>query len=86
MASGHVNRIQRPNTWQHRPSLRREESSCQPGAVHTWHFSEVATLMGDVRCWGRGLRRGDRRELPKGDYGGANPLPRLWLNFYYTHS
>jgi hypothetical protein len=24
MASGHVNRAQRPNTWLHRPSLRRE--------------------------------------------------------------
>src|SRR5882762_9710648 len=35
MASGHVNRIYRPNTWQHRPSLRREDFSCQPGAVHT---------------------------------------------------
>ena len=36
MASGHVSRFYRPNTWQHRPSLRREEFSCQPGAVHTW--------------------------------------------------
>jgi hypothetical protein len=36
MASGHVNRDKRPNTWLHRPSLRREDSSCQPGAVHTW--------------------------------------------------
>jgi hypothetical protein len=26
MASGHVNRTNRPNTWLHRPSLRREES------------------------------------------------------------
>jgi len=42
MASGHVNRTERPNTWQHRPSLRREDSSCQPGAVHTWH--EAANL------------------------------------------
>src|SRR5258707_7401310 len=33
MASGHVNRIYRPNTWLHRPSLRREDFSCQPGAV-----------------------------------------------------
>ena len=24
MASGHVNRTQRPNTWLHRPSLQRE--------------------------------------------------------------
>src|SRR4029450_6045039 len=37
MASGHVNRTYRPNTWLHRPSLRREDFSCQPGAVHTWH-------------------------------------------------
>ena len=38
MASGHVNRIQRPNTWLQRPMLQnREESSCQTGAVHTWH-------------------------------------------------
>jgi hypothetical protein len=40
MASGHVNRIKRPNTWLHRPMLQnREESSCQPGAVHTWHIA-----------------------------------------------
>jgi hypothetical protein len=37
MASGQVNRTNRPNTWLHRPSLRREDSSCQLGAVHTWH-------------------------------------------------
>ena len=36
MASGHVNRINRPNTWLHRPMLRREVLTCQPGAVHTW--------------------------------------------------
>jgi hypothetical protein len=41
MASGHVNRIKRPNTWLHRPMLQnREESSCQTGAVHTWHFAK----------------------------------------------
>jgi hypothetical protein len=43
MASGHVNRIYRPNTWQHRPSLRREDFSCQPGAVHTWHETDRPT-------------------------------------------
>jgi hypothetical protein len=36
MASGHVNRANRPNTWLLRPLLLRENSSCQPGAVHTW--------------------------------------------------
>jgi hypothetical protein len=39
MASGHVNRTQRPNTWLHRPTLQREDSSCQLGAVHTWPFA-----------------------------------------------
>ena len=42
MASSHVNRTQRPNTWLHRPSLRRENSPCQLGAVHTWPNPEVA--------------------------------------------
>jgi putative ABC transport system substrate-binding protein len=28
-----------------------EESPCQPGAVHTWHLSEVAAGPSDVRCW-----------------------------------
>ena len=29
-----------------------EKSSCQPGAVHTWHFSDVLRQSSDVRCWG----------------------------------
>ena len=31
MASGHVNRANRPNTWLHRPRLQREDSPCQLG-------------------------------------------------------
>jgi hypothetical protein len=38
MASGHVNRRNRPNTWLHRPTLRREVFPCQLGAVHTWRI------------------------------------------------
>ena len=50
MASGHVNRIKRPNTWLHRPMLQnREESSCQTGAVHTWHKADVPTAAKNVR-------------------------------------
>jgi hypothetical protein len=60
MVSGHVNRIQRPNTWLHRPSLRREDSSCQPGAVHTWHFSDMPRSLTCVR--NRQLKSGHRRE------------------------
>jgi hypothetical protein len=36
MASGHVNRANRPNTWLLRPTPQSEDSPCQPGAVHTW--------------------------------------------------
>src|SRR6476619_3897390 len=60
MASGHVNRTNRPNTWLHRPALRREDSPCQLGAVHTWHkadmeASSIAPLLGskptiDTHC------------------------------------
>jgi hypothetical protein len=49
MASGHVNRIKRPNTWLHRPMLQnREESSCQTGAVHTWPLDDLV-ISSDVR-------------------------------------
>ncbi len=39
MASGHGYRANRPNTWLLRPTLQSEDSSCQPGAVHTWPFA-----------------------------------------------
>jgi hypothetical protein len=48
MASGHVNRTKRPNTWLHRPACKREEKPCQLGAVHTWHFSAVPTAPSNV--------------------------------------
>jgi len=51
MASGHVNRANRPNTWLHRPSCKREESPCQRGAVHTWHFSELPPEASEGRSW-----------------------------------
>jgi len=53
MASGQVNRIKRPNTWLQRLMLQnREESSCQTGAVHTWHEASVCAVRGHVRSWG----------------------------------
>ena len=44
MASGHVYRTQRPNTWLHRPSLRREDSPCRLGAVHKWARGHPSAL------------------------------------------
>ncbi len=49
MASGHVNRTQRPNTWLHRPTLRREDSPCQLGAVHTWPDATFSAMQRHVR-------------------------------------
>jgi len=49
MASGHVYRVNRPNTWLLRPMLRREDCSCQPGAVHTWPICEGAPWWSEVR-------------------------------------
>jgi hypothetical protein len=61
MASGHVNRANRPNTWLLRPSLLREEIPCQPGAVHTWPNSEVTPFPCDVRYLGRSGRHDNER-------------------------
>src|SRR5229473_5675168 len=66
MASGHVNRTKRPNTWLHRPSLRREDFSCQPGAVHTWHKTDIDPATIDV-CY-----RGQSRHQ-----AGVKPRPLL---------
>jgi hypothetical protein len=41
MASGHGYRANRPNTWLLRPLLQSEDSSCQPGAVHTWPSADM---------------------------------------------
>ncbi len=50
MASGHVNRINRPNTWLHRPATRREVLTCQPGAVHTWLIAVSLFQHSEGRC------------------------------------
>jgi hypothetical protein len=57
MASGHVNRTQRPNTWLHRPSLRREDSPCQLGAVHTWPKADILIASANVRSRANELER-----------------------------
>ena len=52
MASGHEYRANRPNTWLLRPLLQSEDSSCQPGAVHTWPISTKCSARSKVGFWG----------------------------------
>jgi hypothetical protein len=70
MASGHEYRANRPNTWLLRPLLQSEDSSCQPGAVHTW---PIATL----RC---GAEFGRDRGIADVDECTLLLLPLLFLN------
>src|ERR1700676_2969326 len=43
-------------------AAKHEKSSCQPGAVHTWHFSDVAGLTDDVGSLGVKRTHGRHRE------------------------
>jgi transposase len=53
MASGHEYRAKRPNTWLLRPLLQSEDSSCQPGAVHTWPIATEIHVRWHVGDWGK---------------------------------
>jgi hypothetical protein len=61
MASGHVNRANRPNTWPLRPMLQSEDSPCQAGAVRCCRFTMSAVRSGvwaepDYMCSLRAFR------------------------------
>src|SRR5262249_51073273 len=49
MASGHVSRANRPNTWLHRPALHVKKTLANRGAVHTWHNAEERACSIHVR-------------------------------------
>ena len=52
MASGHVNRAQRPNTWAAPTNAALvKKSPCQLGAVHTWPLAAapIDNLRGSFR-------------------------------------
>ena len=51
MASGHVNRIKRPNTWLHRPMLQNVKKALANPEPST-HGSKAA-VHGHVCCWGQ---------------------------------
>jgi hypothetical protein len=57
MASGHVNRVKRPNTWLHRPMLQNvkkalanpEPSTHDPDCVKTFFLPQNCTQPGTIR-------------------------------------
>jgi hypothetical protein len=81
MASGHVNRTYRPNTWLHRPSLRREDFSCQPGAVHTWHETDMLQRSVHVCYQGKNGPTSDAPQGPLMTHSGSQAS-----HFAVTHS
>jgi hypothetical protein len=72
MASGHVNRIKRPNTWLHRPKPATSDSPCQPGAVHTWQI-----LLQKSFCTGDQNSPGCRRDFRVKMWGTSSPDDKL---------
>jgi hypothetical protein len=50
MASGHVNRVKRPNTWLHRPMLQNVKK-----LLLTRSRPHINSLSGDKFCTGRHL-------------------------------
>jgi hypothetical protein len=47
MASGHVNRIQRPNTWLHRPACGVKKVLANPDCPH---MAQSERRLGTCRC------------------------------------
>jgi hypothetical protein len=59
MASRHANRANKAEHMAaHRPAMRREVLTCQPGAVHTWHISDHQSALPV-----EGLKLGDKETL-----------------------
>ena len=94
MASGHVNRIKRPNTWLHRPMLQNVKkvlANPEPSTHGT--FENVLTPAKDVRTWttkiGNARRINDANNAPRRRTGvcliclciGADPYIRSWRIF-----
>jgi hypothetical protein len=53
MASGHVNRIQRPNTWLHRPMLQNVKKALANPEPSTHGTKRTCRLLRDVRSQGQ---------------------------------
>src|SRR5258706_13622859 len=69
-------------------AAKREENPCQPGAVHTWHETDMPTASRDVRSQGQsgkhllGLSFSSFDD-PKRTWGIAGHRPTIVL---YSHS
>jgi hypothetical protein len=65
MASGHVNRILKAEHMAAPTNAaKREESSCQLGAVHTWHLTDIPTAPPNFRYRGESVH-GQQEQAPR---------------------
>jgi hypothetical protein len=87
MASGHVNRTNRPNTWLHRPAMRREDFPCQPGAVHTLHIAgqSICDGLSAAGTWQNRAHGAVCPELAKADGTSLGSLARGNCNLKRRH-
>jgi hypothetical protein len=79
MASGHANRMRRPNTWPHRPTLRRKVFPCQIGAVHTWRKCEAPKSPLLRRSWGKSGLISDVTKLTRMTRNGLSRQQQLFV-------
>jgi len=64
MASGHVNRIEGRHMAAPTNAAKREKSSCQLGAVHTWHLADMSGRARNVGCWSESRYGTPAEQLP----------------------
>ena len=64
MASGHVSRIKRPNTWLHRPMLQNVKKALAKPEPSTHGTSNIARCSTRVRNALQSRHRGGRFEMP----------------------
>jgi hypothetical protein len=78
MASGHVNRIKRPNTWLHRPMLQNVKKALAKPEPSTHGFSDMAKRpddVGSLRQSGRLLGISRSVSDPERTFGGSLAQP-----------
>jgi len=77
MASGHVNRIKRPNTWLHRPMLRNVKKALANSEPSTHGTSRQLLQRGEmIRTWQQSGSDRLRAEVTRSTYNGLRQFAK----------